>query len=831
MINIRKSFYYFTIFIFLSVNVFSQRGMGGGNPEMMANMKIGTLTGIVHEANSDKPVIYASVALKRFKDSSIVAGDITNDKGAFEMKDLPPGRYIMDIKFLGFETKSIDTIKIMPKNPNVNLGVLYIEPTSFTTEGVEVTAEKERVEYKLDRRIINISNDLISAGGTAVEALERTPSINVDLEGNVSLRGSTEFQVLINGKPSVLDGTDALQAIPVSSIDHIEIMTNPSAKYDPDGIAGIVNVVLKESSLKGLNGMVSASAGMNDKYDFNLNLNYGWEKLSLSTGIGYNRNRFLMEGDQRREIYGTDTNLIQNNTTNGFRDRDGLNLKFGADYSFTRNFSSNVEFAYGFNDFKRFNNTDIDTDYDIIEDIFSVSNTNSERNNNFYSASWGMNWRIDQIGQLLTANVFHSQRAGEEIEFQEEFYSSPLFVRTDEYIFGADGLADTKDSETRINIDYKYPFNDITRIEAGYQGNFEYDNEDYTQLLLKENMQFERDDIYSNEMDFTRNISALYGLFVSQIYKFDYQLGLRAEYTDRVVKIPNINEEFIIDRVDFFPSVNFSRQFEGRHQIMGGYSRRINRPRGGNLEPFPSFRDRLSYRIGDPAIEPEYTDSYELAYQKYFDKSYISIEGYYRYTTNKIERFSDLNNNKLIVYSSRNIIGQATSTGFELSYNIKPTKWLNFNIIANAFYYIIDGYVIKYDINGNVNKDSIKADDITWNSRGFIDINLLPNLKLQFTGMLIGPQISSQGKRNAFYNFDTGLRYDALDRRLSVTLNGRNLLGTMGFEVEAQTANLNNYFHFRRESTIFQLTLSYRFNDYKQERGKGNGGGMEDMDF
>lgn len=825
MLNLQKPVIYFALILLLSVNLFSQRGMGGGNPEMMANMKIGNLTGIVHEANSDKPVIYASVALKRFKDSAIVAGDITDDKGAFEMKELPPGRYIMDIKFLGFETKSIDTIKIMPKKPNVDLGILYIEPTSFTTEGVEVTAEKERVEYKLDRRIINISNDLISAGGTAVEALERTPSINVDLEGNVSLRGSTEFQVLINGKPSVLDGTDALQSIPVSSIDHIEIMTNPSAKYDPDGIAGIVNVVLKESSLKGLNGMVSASVGMNDKYDFNLNLNYGWDKLSLSTGIGYNRNRFLMEGDQRREIFGLDTNFIQNNTTSGFRDRDGLNLKLGADYSFTRNFSSNLEFSYGFNDFNRFNNTNIMTDYDITDDIFSVSNTNSGRNNDFYSTSWGMNWRIDEIGQLLTTNVFYSQREGEEIEFQEEFYSTSDFLRGGEYLFGANGLADTKDNETRINIDYKYPFNDITRIEAGFQGDFEYDNEDYTQKFLDTiNLKYVVDDRFSNEMDFTRNISALYGLFVSQVFNFDYQIGLRAEYTDRIVKIPNTGDEFIIDRLDFFPSLNFSRQFEGRHQIMGGYSRRIQRPRGGEVEPFPSFRDRFSYRIGDPAIEPEYTDSYELAYQKYFDKSYISIEGYYRYTTNKIERFADLDSDSLIAYSVRNL-GKATSTGIELSYNYKPTNWLNFNIVANAFYYTIDGDVIE---------DGIATDDITWNSRGFIDINLMPNLKLQFTGMLQGPQISSQGQRDAFYNFDTGLRFDALDRRLSITLNGRNLFDTMGFEVTSETENLLNYFHFRREAAVFQLTLSYRFNDYKQEKGKRgeNGdGGMEEMGF
>lgn len=813
--------------IFLTIILHSQpRGNGGGaNAGMYAQMKIGTITGIVHEANSDKPVIYANVTLKRFKDSSIVSGDITDNKGYFEITELPPGRYIMDIKFLGFETKPIDTLKILPKNPTLNMGVVYIEPTSFTSEGVEVTAEKERVEYKLDRRVINISNDIISAGGTAVEALERTPSINVDLEGNVSLRGSTQFTVLINGKPSVLDGTDALQQIPVSSIEQIEIMTNPSAKYDPDGIAGIINVVLKESGLKGLNGMISSSAGMNDKYDFNLNVNYGLKDLNLTAGIGYNRNRFLMEGDQNRVVFDTDNDFTQNNETSGFRDRNGLNLKLGADYSFSRNFSSNVEFGYGMMEFERFNNTEIYTIYpDVIQDLYTFSSTSSQRNNGFYSASWGTNWKLDDIGQLLTTNIFYSERAGEEIEFQEEFYSNEQFQKSSEYIFGADGLADTRDNELRINLDYKYPFNDITRIEAGYQAELEYDNEDYTQNFLDTLTGISsKNELFSNEMDFTRNIHALYGLYVSQIYKFEYQLGLRAEYTDRNIAIPNTGDEFIIDRVDLFPSLNFSRQFEGRHQIIGGYSRRISRPRGWSLEPFPSFRDRLSYNIGNPEIEPEYTNSIEFGYQKYFDNSYISAEGYYRHTTNKIERFGVLDELGLVRYSSRNL-GESASTGLELSYNLKPLKWLNFNLVANIFYLTIAGEVIE---------EGVDTEDITWNSRGFIDINLTQFLRLQISGFLQGPQISSQGKRDAFYFVDTGLRFDAFDRKLSMTLNGRNLFGTMGFEIESQTSNLINNFHFRREASVFQLTVSYRFNDYKQERNGRNGGngGMEDMDF
>jgi hypothetical protein len=389
------------ITLVISVSVLAQRpNTGNFDPEKLKNMKIGTVSGVVHESGTETPIMYANVTLKRMKDSSIVSGDITDETGFFEMTELPPGLYILDIKFLGFETKSMDKIKVFPKKPEINLGVLYLDPNSYETEGVEVTAEKERVEYKLDRRIVNITSDIMNAGGSAVEALERTPSVNVDLEGNVSLRGSSEFTVLINGRPSVLEGSDALQQIPVSSIEQIEILTNPSAKYDPEGVAGIINVILKESVLKGFNGMTSLSAGVNDKYNFDANVNFGFSKLSLNAGLNWQRNRFLSNSSMIREQNLSDTSFSQNSFTDGFRDRDGYNLKLGADYSFTRDFSTKIDFGFGHSIRGRTRDGELSTDYSYREDTeYSINDTKSERTSDFYSTTWTTNWDIDEIGQ------------------------------------------------------------------------------------------------------------------------------------------------------------------------------------------------------------------------------------------------------------------------------------------------------------------------------------------------------------------------------------------------------------------------------------------------
>lgn len=429
------------------------------------------------------------------------------------------------------------------------------------------------------------------------------------------------------------------------------------------------------------------------------------------------------------------------------------------------------------------------------------------------------------MGQKLSSSVYYSIREGDHTGFNEEVYSDPTFTQKNDYLFGSKDREESEDNELRINIDYILPVTEVTRFEFGYQADMETEDEIFTQEFLDTltNEYFVSDE-YSNEMEFSRNVHAVYGLFVSNVLDFDYQLGLRAEHTDRSVFLPLSNEDYIIDRVDFFPSLNFSRQFEGRHQIIGGYSRRINRPRGHWLEPFPSYRDPYSYRIGNPEIEPEYTDSYEIGYQKYFDKSYISLETYFRHTTNKFERFSEIDEDGLLRYSSRNI-GSSDAIGTEVSFNLKPFSWMNFNIVSNVYYYTIESDTLA--------TSAAESDDVTWNLRGFLDFNLTSSLRLQFSSFYNAPEISTQGQREAFFFVDAGLRYDMFERKLSLTLNARNLFDTMGYEATSSGLNFSNYFKFEREARVVQLTISYRFNDFEPERRRGNGGGdMEgDMDF
>ncbi|MCB0805060.1 MAG: TonB-dependent receptor, partial [Bacteroidales bacterium] len=276
----------------------------------------GDVKGEVHESGKDIPVEYANIILFRSSDSSMVTGGISGNDGTFHLKKVPYGNYYMTIDFIGFKKKTISDIVVSKSNKHIDLGKLLLNMTAVDLQGAEITADKMAVEYQLDRKVINVDQNLGSAGNSAVEVLERAPSIRVDITGEVQLRGSSNFTVLIDGKPSILDGSEALQQIPASTIESIEIITNPSVKYDPDGTSGIINIKLKKNKLEGLSGVATASAATGDKYKSDLYLNYKTGKFNILGGVEWNDRRFPGEMKERRETYG-DTTLYKNSTGDG----------------------------------------------------------------------------------------------------------------------------------------------------------------------------------------------------------------------------------------------------------------------------------------------------------------------------------------------------------------------------------------------------------------------------------------------------------------------------------------------------------------------------------
>ena len=814
-----KKWILFIVSFGLFISVFSQRPEGPGK-DFSTMPAEGIITGTILEKGTEQPMEYANIVLYSIMDSSIVAGTVTDDNGNFKLNNVRFGKFYAIANFIGFNKTLIQDIRINPKQKEVNLGTIYLEAASTSLEGVEIVADKSHVEYKIDKKIINVSQDIMAQSGTAIAVLENTPSVQVDIEGNVSLRGTSNFQVLIDGRPSVLQGSDALQQIPASTIEQIEIITNPSAKYDPDGVGGIINVVLKKQKQPGVNGIVNASLGTGNKYKIDALLNYRKEKFNVFGGVDLNYNEFKMKGYTKYEAFLTDTTSYRDSDRNGKMNRNGLSLKAGMDYFISEKSTLSFSGQYGGYGFGRdFTSTSsLWTSPESISE-YTMSESESNRDGRYYNVNLDYITKFKKQGHQIEFQGYFSNRTGDDQEEEVDYItdanwnnigSDPETIRTTE---------DENNDEYRVKADYTNPIGEEGRVEAGYQSRFDYENEKYTfedfDYTINDWVQ---NDLYTSEVDFKRNIHALYATFSDTKGSWGYQVGLRGEYTDREIKNVKSEDGYVIDRLDYFPSLHLSKKFEGEHQVLASYSRRIERPDGRELDPFVSYMDPYNIRQGNPALEPEYIDSYELGYQKRIEKSFISLETYYRINTNKITRISTLQDDGIMLHTYQNL-NKDYSLGAELMVNADITKWFLINASINMF---------DYRLEGTIENEDVSAQSFNWDSRLNATFKFKHDFRLQFTAFYNGPTVTAQGEREGFYTANSALRKDFFNKKLSTTLSVRDMFATAKREMTSSGPGFSSYDNYRREAPIITLNLSYTINNYKKApNGERNGNDSE----
>lgn len=807
----------------LSVTAYGQGQYGSRGVDEPAK---GIIEGIVLESGSRRPVEYANVAVYSQSDSSLVTGGITNDKGLFKLTDVPYGRFYLTIHFIGYEKHTVNDVSIGPDRRHVDLKAVNLRVSVTQLQDVEVRGERNTIEYQLDKKVINVNQNLVSAGATAVEALENAPSIRVDLEGNVSLRGSSSFTVLINGRPSVLDGSDALQQIPASAIDNIEIITNPSAKHDPDGVSGIINVIMKKDLRQGLNGIVNASAGLNDKYETDILLNYKTGKFGFTGGFSWNRRDYHHEGFERRETRHTDRSELYERNQEGFFQRKGTQFKAGIEYALSPSQTLSLSGDFGNFAFGRFADqlTHRFTD-PVSENRYDVTRNSSNREEDFYNINLDYHNRIDELGQELTGLIYYSKEDGADVSLRDEYLSNeeweivdpnPLRYRTIE-----GGVGD----EFRFEVDYVKPFTKISKFEGGVQYRYDHGPEDFSyERFNSETQAFEPVDNYSNASRFLRNIYSGYLTISHELAKFQMQAGLRGEYTDRTVSDINEGMDYRIDRVDFFPTFHITRKLNETNQVQASYSRRINRPRGWFLEPFVTVVDENTVNRGNPGLEPEYVNSFELNYQKNFKTSFVSVEAYYRKTNNVFTRVSSVYDsaNNVVMNTMANL-NTDQSLGVELMTNADPFPWLNIN--GSVTFY-------RYKLDGQIGEQNVDRESSNYDFRLTSAVKLTPTTRLQLMGFYNSPSVTAQGERGGFYFANAGLRQDLFNNKLAATLQVRDIFGTMGHDFSTTTGNISTYSKFKREPRVATLSLSFKINNYKaQDRNRGQEGGDPGMDF
>ena len=777
----------------------------------------GQVRGKVIDQKSNQPIEFATVALFNAIDSSLVTGTITDQEGNFQATKIKEGSYYVKVNFLGYEELHYGELVIDADNPRHDLGKISLETSSQLLDEVVIVNERNPVEFQIDKKVISVGEQMTSASLSAVEVLENVPSIRVDVEGNVSLRGSTGFTVLIDGKPTVLDPSDVLRQTPASTIENIEIITNPSSRYQPDGTGGIINIITRKNRMLGLQGLFNLKTSTFGEYGGDFLLNYRKGNANVYIGGDYRHSPYPGQTfSERRTTLGDTTTIIQaGGQTEWLRGGGGLRMGLDWDISPRTNFSIGVRAG----EFSGMGNSSLD--YLTYRDPYDfetreLSLYESGRGALYYNLTGSLLQKFEQEGHELMLQFNQRLRKGDEFSetlLMDENGSVNQGTRTTEK--GPSGDLEAK-------LDYTRPLGEKHGLEAGFQLR-NGTSEDATELYIFDlaEQDFVLHPESSNNTNYRRNIYALYGIFKGESGNLGYQAGLRGEYTYRNIQATESLEDYTIERYDFFPTLHLSYQLPGENQLMASYSRRIDRPRGWYLEPFITWVDMYNVRRGNPALEPEYIDAMELGFIHSRDKSQLSLEAYYRIKHNKVERTREVYQEGILLQTFTNV-GTDYSLGMEALYNIDLFPWWELNLMADLYDYRIDS-----ERDGS----SYTYQSFNWGTRVNNTFNIAKRIRIQFDGNYNSATVTTQGEDKGYYSFNAAVRSDFLDRSLSLVLQVRDVFSSMERVSVTRDADFYNYYSRSTRAPIISLTASYRLNNFKQSnRGdRSDGGGGEEF--
>lgn len=818
----------FLILIFCAPLLLFAQQPGQPAAETTPVLKAGEVRGIVHDSTTNGAIEYATVGLFR-KDSSLVSGVVTGVDGRFVFNDIPAGEYYVDANFLGYNKKHIP-VNISAERTGVNLGIVLLHPNITEIEEVEVVAQRNRVEYKIDKKVVNVASDIASSGGTLVNVLENTPSVEVDVEGNVSLRGSGNFQLLIDGKPSPIQGSEGLQQIPASAVQSLEIITSPSAKYDPDGNAGIINVIMKKQKNSGLGGVINASVGTGDKYTADFLFNIKRNKFNYFFGAEYSNMRFHNRGEAERRTYLGETTTTILGDIDGVFGREGMNLKGGFDYSINDNSVISLNGTVGRRDFTRdFKTKNRWFTEPASRDSFYLEEGHDTDDDKFYNLNLDFQKSYEHPEHKLQASVYFSSEKEIEKEQDNVRETNEAFMPLPNETFQTRSRTEQPERELRVELDYTRPVG-AGKLETGLQSRWDQTEADYIfedfQPLGNEWL---RNDTISNSLYYLDALQSAYAIISGPVGKFEYQAGLRAEYDNRNLEQKTTDQSFRYEKLHLFPSVYITRKLSDAHQVQLTYTRRIQRPNTRELNPFKEFRGSNNVFFGNPSLRPEFTNAFELNYQYKFDKGFVSLETYYRATSDKITQISGvdtLSGRPVFTFTTTNADNDY-ALGMELMTNLDVTKWWQLNITGNVF---------RYQLNGEVEGNDVTSISTSWRTNLNSMFKMKWDTRLQFTAIYNGPSNTLQGKREGFFIGNVAVRKEFLQKKLTVSLNARDVFATGKFAFESEGSTFYAFNRFRREAPVITLNLTYRLNNYRQnanrrgeEGGPEGGGGMDDM--
>ncbi len=777
----------------------------------------GIIKGQVVDKSTGQALGYATISLFTAADSSLVNGATTDDQGVFTL-EADPGAYYAEVSFISFKNLHIPQIEISSKNLTVDLGKISLVSDATVLAEVEVRAEKSVMQMSLDKRVFNVGKDLANSGGTAAEVLDNVPSVVVDVEGNVSLRGSGNVRILINGKPSGLIGiSDAggLRNLPANLIDRVEVVTNPSARYEAEGMAGIINIILKKETNNGFNGSVDLNGGMPDLYGGALNLNYRYKKLNLFGSYGLNYRKGPGRGFNYQEFAKEDTLFITETTNRRERGGYSNNFRIGADFYVNDNTVFTGSFNYGVDDGDNFSENEYRDYRQTLDFLDGIIVRRDDEKEDETSREYALTFRKNYArqGHELVIDFRYQDNVEMENSSIRERYFTPEFVES-----GVPNLlqrsGNSEDQKDIIaQIDYVRPFGKEGKFEAGLRSSIRKIENDYS-VEEFDNSGWNTLPGLSNVFEYDENIHAAYLIWGNKWGRFSAQGGMRGELSDISTRLLQTNEVNDRNYFNLVPSAHISYDLPDNNAVQISYSRRLSRPRFWDLNPFFSFSDARNFRSGNPNLNPEFTNSFEIGHLKYWDNASLSSSVYYRHTTGKIDRIQTLDDEGNTVWSPQNLATE-DAYGFEFTYSVTPVKNWDINGNFNFFRAITDG--------GNIDPD-LYSDTYTMFTRLTTKVKILKSIDAQVRANYRAPRETPQGRSKSVFFTDLALSKDVLRGTGTLTLSARDIFNSNRHRYITEGLNFYREGDFQWRARQVILTFNYRFKQQKEKRDRGERG-------
>lgn len=773
-------------FIVLSGTAFSQQGT--------------TIKGVVVDKASGSPMESAAIQVFNSSDSSLTGGSLSDNKGEFTVTDIPKGTYNIRVSYIGYSSAVARNLKIDEKK-EINLGTVRLEPSSEMTEEIEVVGEAPIMTIEAGKKIYDVKKDLTAKSGNVLDMLKNIPSIQVDNDGNVSLRGSGNVKILIDGKPSAMlsNGTQILQNIPANMVEKVEVINNPSAKYEAEGVSGIINLVMNQDTKQtGYSGNLKVNGGTEDKYNIS---GSGTTKLGKFGITGsYSYWNYSMPGRSsidRTNYLSTTTPSIGQEMLWRYKGKSHY-ASFGADYEINK-FNTLSLVANYFNYDRDISNNNTLYFYDVSNNLTSsiVTNVQDMRIGNNVDLTLTYNLKFENKEQDFTTFVNYSRR-NEESPNDFKIYgvsSQPeLEKKYSDYLFNF----------MNFQADYVHPFSEDLKIETGLKsnmrlidGNYTFDYFDYnTNSWMPYSNRY-------NDADYTDVISAFYATVSGKYKDFSYQAGVRGEHTYLDFSIMSNSEQFNRDYIDLFPSFSLSQKIGQMNQVQLSYSRRINRPNLFLLNPFVDYFDEFTRRSGNPYLNPEYFHTAELGYTRYLPFGSVTLQGYFRNTNDDINFIAYVDTNG-VSYSRPENRGTARTFGGELVIQGGFAKWWTFNTSANYY----NTNLFNDDGVNNFDKD-FNAWTVRFNTNAAI-----PDIfDVQLTYFYNGRQETSQGFIEPFQMMNLVLQKALFDKKIVLAMRINDLLNQQKFRLMSSDPTFKQTIFQKVNSRAVFLTLTYNFGE------------------